>query len=101
MIYITENGLADADDDKRAKFIKDHLIWIHKAIEEGVDVGGYFYWSLLDNFEWDKGFWPKFGLVEVDYLPRGKAGKTFERKIRHSAYEYAKICKENKLTPSS
>ncbi len=89
-IYITENGLADADDNKRAKFIKDHLIWIHKAIEEGVDVGGYFYWSLLDNFEWDKGFWPRFGLVEVDY-------KTFERKIRPSAYEYAKICKENRI----
>jgi len=88
MIYITENGLADADDNKRAKFIKDHLIWIHKAIEEGVDVGGYFYWSLLDNFEWDKGFWPKFGLVEVD-------SKTFERKVRPSAYEYAKICKNN------
>ena len=88
MIYITENGLADVDDNKRAKFIKDHLIWVHKAIEEGVDVGGYFYWSLLDNFEWDKGFWPKFGLVEVD-------SKTFERKVRPSAYEYAKICKNN------
>lgn len=83
-IYITENGLADALDQKRAKFIVGHLYWISKAIQEGVDVRGYFYWSLLDNFEWDKGFWPRFGLVEVDY-------KTMRRKIRNSAWEYKKI----------
>ena len=87
-IYITENGIADAKDEKRAKFIKEHLKWVHKAISEGVDVRGYFYWSLLDNFEWDKGFWPRFGLVEVDY-------KTMNRKIRGSALEYKKII-ENK-----
>jgi len=82
--------LADAKDEKREKFIKEHLYWIHKAIQEGVDVCGYFYWSLLDNFEWDKGFWPRFGLVEIDY-------QTLERKIRPSAQEYAKICKNNEL----
>ncbi|MDH4330066.1 MAG: glycoside hydrolase family 1 protein [Candidatus Moranbacteria bacterium] len=87
-VYVTENGLADADDSRRAAFIKNHLYWVHKAISEGVDVRGYFYWSLLDNFEWDKGFWPRFGLVEVDFL-------TMERKIRPSAWEYAKICKNN------
>ena len=74
-IFIIENGIADARDEKRAKFIKEHLNWVHKAISEGVDVRGYFHWSLLDNFEWDKGFWPRFGLVEMDY-------KTIERKIR-------------------
>ncbi len=89
-IYITENGLADEKDKQRAKFIKGHLFWVQRAIQEGVDVRGYFYWSLLDNFEWDKGFWPRFGLVEVDY-------KTLERKIRPSAKIYAKICQENKL----
>ena len=77
-IYITENGVADARDIHREKFIKEHLEWVAKAIGEGVDVRGYFYWSLLDNFEWDKGFWPRFGLVEVDY-------KTMQRKIRKSA----------------
>jgi len=97
-IYITENGIADARDEKRAKFIKDHLSQVAKAVQEGIDVRGYFYWSLLDNFEWDKGFWPRFGLVEIDYLPDGKAGKTLERKIRPSALEYAKICRENKIT---
>lgn len=89
-IYITENGIADARDSKRAKFIRDHLYWIHKALKEGVDVRSYLYWSLLDNLELAEGFWPRFGLVEVDY-------KTLERKIRPSAWEYAKICKENAL----
>jgi len=86
-IYITENGLADAHDEHRAWFIKEHIRWIKKAMEEGVDVRGYLYWSLLDNFEWDKGFWPRFGLVEVDY-------KTMERHIRPSAREYKKIIEE-------
>ena len=78
-IYVTENGVADAKDIHRERFIKEHLEWVSKAIDEGVDVRGYFYWSLLDNFEWDKGFWPRFGLVEIDY-------KTMERKIRKSAW---------------
>ncbi len=89
-IYITENGLADKDDSKRVAFIKDHLKWIHKSIEEGADVRGYFYWSLLDNFEWDKGFWPRFGLVKVDY-------QTLERTVRSSALEYKKICESNEV----
>ncbi|MBI2121866.1 MAG: glycoside hydrolase family 1 protein [Candidatus Sungbacteria bacterium] len=89
-IFITENGLADARDIYREKFIKEHLRWMHKAISEGVDVRGYFHWSLLDNFEWQQGFWPRFGLVEIDY-------KTQERRIRQSAYEYAKIVKANAI----
>ncbi len=89
-IYITENGLADAQDKHRKNFIKDHLFYIHKAIEEGVDVQGYFHWSLMDNFEWALGFSPKFGLIEIDY-------KTMKRKPRPSANYYAKICKNNYL----
>jgi beta-glucosidase len=83
-IYVTENGIADARDAKRESFIVEHLAWMRKAMDEGVDVRGYFHWSLLDNFEWDKGFWPRFGLVEIDYA-------TFERKIRPSAFAYKKI----------
>ncbi|MDO8495750.1 MAG: glycoside hydrolase family 1 protein [bacterium] len=90
-VYITENGLADADDSRREQYIKRHLLWAHRAMQEGVDLRGYFYWSLLDNFEWVHGFKERFGLVEVDY-------KTFARKIRPSALEYAKICEENTLT---
>ncbi len=90
-IYVTENGLADAKDEKRAKFIVDHLRWIHKAIEDGIDVRGYFYWSLLDNFEWDKRFWPKFGLIETDYE------NGLKRIPRLSSKIYAEICKNNSI----
>lgn len=83
-IYITENGLADAADSQRAQFIREHLDRIRQAIQEGCNVQGYFYWSLLDNFEWDKGFWPRFGLVEIDYV-------TQERKIRPSALAYKQL----------
>lgn len=89
-VFITENGLADATDQKREKFIKNHLFWMKKAMEEGTLVRGYFHWSLLDNFEWDKGFWPRFGLVEVDR-------ETGERRIRKSALFYSKIAKENQM----
>lgn len=93
-IYITENGIADKKDEKRREFIKEHIKWIARAMNEGVDVRGYLYWSLLDNFEWDKGFWPRFGLVEMDYKHPPTGG---ERKIRPSAYEYKKIIEENSV----
>ena len=90
-IYILENGLADAKDEKRAWFIYETLKNIHKAINEGVDVKGYLHWSLLDNFEWREGFWPKFGLLEIDR-------ETFERKIRPSANFYRDVCIANGIT---
>ncbi|MFA4937209.1 MAG: family 1 glycosylhydrolase [Patescibacteria group bacterium] len=89
-IYITENGLADAEDTRRTWYIKEILKYVHQAIQDGVDVRGYLHWSLLDNFEWDKGFWPHFGLIKVDY-------KTQNRTVRPSALDYAKICKTNSL----
>ena len=88
-IYITENGLADADDSRRPAFIENHLRMILRAIAEGAFVRGYFHWSLLDNFEWDKGFWPRFGLVAVDY-------QTHTRTIRPSALRYAEIIRSQK-----
>lgn len=78
-IYITENGLADADDSRRADFIRSHIRVIEEAQSQGADVRGYLHWSLLDNFEWAEGFRPRFGLVEVNY-------DTLERKPRPSAY---------------
>lgn len=89
-IYVTEHGLADADDSRRAWFITESLTHLHAAIEGGADIRGYLHWSLLDNFEWDKGFWPRFGLVKVDF-------ETHERTIRPSAQVYKKICTENAL----
>ena len=101
-IYITENGISDADDDQRADFIKKHLKWLHKAIEEGADVRGYFYWSLLDNFEWAEGFTQRFGLVEVNFdLPSASSGGGgLERKVRPSGVVYGEICKNNGLAYS-
>jgi len=89
-IIICENGIADAADKYRADFIRDHLKYVYKAIEEGVDVQGYFHWSLLDNFEWDNGWAPQFGLYKVDR-------KTFDRTERKSAEVYREICKNNSI----
>ena len=90
-IYITENGCADAGDKIRQEYIRQHLINLHKAIKEGVDVRGYLHWSLIDNFEWHLGFKPRFGLVEID------RENNLQRRIRKSAEYYAKICKSNKI----
>ncbi|ASJ07291.1 glycoside hydrolase family 1 protein [Thermococcus pacificus] len=89
-MYITENGIATLDDEWRKEFIVQHLQYVHKAISEGYDVRGYFYWSLMDNYEWREGFEPRFGLIEVDY-------DTFERKPRESAYLYGEIAKKGEI----
>jgi beta-glucosidase len=89
-IYITENGLADSQDRLREMFIKNMLTATYEAMQKGSPVKGYFHWSLIDNFEWHEGYWPKFGLVAIDR-------KTLERKPRKSFYYYAKICNNNSL----
>lgn len=86
-IYVTENGIATDDDEWRTEFIKSHLNEVHKAIREGADVKGYFYWSNLDNFEWARGFGPTFGLIGVDRK------NNLERTIKKSARVYADIIK--------
>jgi beta-glucosidase len=88
-IYVTENGLADLRDRIRGEFITNHVAAVNLAREEGVDVRGYFYWALTDNFEWDKGFWPRFGLIEVDY-------KTMKRKVRPSALTYKELIQKSR-----
>lgn len=90
-IYITEHGLADEKDTLRAWYIRESLRYIHRAIRDGSDVRGYLHWSLLDSFEWERGFWPRFGLLKVDY-------RTLERRMRPSAYFYADICGQNAIT---
>jgi beta-glucosidase len=65
-IMITENGVADAKDEYRRWWIEETIVAMERARSEGVNVIGYFHWSLLDNFEWSTGWWPRFGLVEVD-----------------------------------
>ena len=84
-VMITENGICTLEDAQRWEFIAAHLKAIHRAIEQGVLVTGYLYWSLLDNFEWDKGFGPRFGLIEMDY-------KTHQRTVRESAKKFSRVC---------
>ncbi len=98
-IYITENGLASTNDDRRVRFLIGYLKEIYHAIQTGAKVKGYFHWSLIDNFEWADGFTPRFGLVEVDYKAfnafSASQNKTESRKPRPSAYVYKEIIKHN------
>ena len=83
-ILITETGVADAKDQYRQWWLEQTLEAIAKANDNHAHVIGYFVWSLLDNFEWAQGWWPKFGLVEVD------RENGMKRKVRPSAEWLAK-----------
>ncbi len=95
-LYVTENGAAYDDvaviedgqtrvhDADRVEFLRGHLGAVLDAIDAGVDVDGYFYWSMLDNFEWAWGYEKRFGIVRVDY-------ETQERSLKDSGREYARI----------
>jgi beta-glucosidase len=87
-IFVTENGVADATDEYRRWWLEETIVAMQRAISEGVDLRGYFHWSLLDNFEWKFGWWPKFGLVAVD------RGRDMKRTIRPSARWFAVRIKE-------
>ena len=83
-IMITENGIADEKDNRRELYIKRYLYAVSRAIEDGFNITGYFYWSLMDNFEWTFGYDMKFGLFAVDY-------KTQERSLRNGAKAFIEI----------
>lgn len=83
-IIITESGVADAQDEYRHWWIEESIVAMERARSEGVNIRGYFHWSLLDNFEWANGWWPKFGLVAVD------RENGMKRTIRESAKWFAK-----------
>lgn len=96
-ILITENGMANTDfvmldkkvhDPQRVDFIHRYLKYLKKAVEEGIPVIGYLYWSVMDNFEWAEGYDKRFGLIYVDY-------QTKERILKDSAYFYADVIKSN------
>lgn len=99
-IYITENGMANADiisldnkvhDPQRIDYINRYLLQLQKAADEGIDIRGYFLWSLLDNFEWPEGYRSRFGIVYVDYSNQ-------KRILKDSAYWYSSIIKSNAKT---
>lgn len=96
-LYITENGASFKDevsadgkvhDPRRQAYLREHFLQVHKAIQDGVDLRGYFVWSLMDNFEWGHGFTKRFGLIRVDY-------ETLQRIPKDSAEWYAGVIREN------
>jgi beta-glucosidase len=86
-IIVTENGVADRDDEYRKWWISQTLMALNRCLQSGVKIDGYLHWSLTDNFEWASGFWPRFGLVAIDY-------KTFKRRIRPSGIWFGTIIKK-------
>jgi len=86
-LLVTENGLADAEDQHRKWWIKETIIGMQKAMGRGVNLIGYLHWSLMDNFEWAYGKWPRFGLVALDY-------KTGKRTLRASAVWFGGVIKK-------
>ena len=91
-IVITENGVCTGDDGTRQGFIEEHLNQLANARSMGVPIQGYFYWSLVDNFEWAEGFKPRFGIVGVDYA-------TQRRTVRESAKALRNGCEKIFGTP--
>ena len=91
-IFITEHGSASTDENFRANDLGQNLTALHHAIQAGVDVRGFFYWSLLDNFEWQFGYTKKFGLLAVDF-----SDEKLPRTPKPLAETYSKICQFNTL----
>lgn len=91
-VYITENGVSCDDDGFRIVWLVEYLCALHECIEMGVDVRGYMYWSLLDNYEWGS-YVPRFGLVDVD------REHGFKRTIKPSGYFYREIIENNGYKP--
>jgi beta-glucosidase len=91
-VYVTENGIATADDGERIAYLRDHLAQVARAIAGGADVRGYFYWSSFDNFEWAEGYRPTFGLIGIDR----EAG--LRRVTRPSARAYGDLARTRSLS---
>jgi beta-glucosidase len=89
-ILVTENGIGTDDDDQRLAYVRSALEGVLECIREDIDVRGYTYWSLLDNFEWAFGYGPRFGIVEVDRT-------SFTRSPKPSARWLGQVAKANAL----
>ena len=93
-LIVTENGIGTDDDETRIDYVTRALRGVHACLADGIDIGGYCYWSLLDNFEWDDGFAKTFGLVAVD-------PETFARTPKPSAQWYAEVARTSGLRGGS
>ena len=89
-IIVTENGVADDDDDMRPEHIRRHLWITSKAIKDGFDIRGFYHWSLMDNFEWAEGYTQRFGLYHVDF-------ESQDRTLKESGKLYSKVIEENTI----
>lgn len=89
-LWVTENGIGTDDDGQRISYMGAALEGLKRALADGIDVRGYTYWSLMDNFEWAFGYRPRFGLVEVDR-------STFERRPKPSARWLSEVAGNNRL----
>jgi beta-glucosidase len=85
-LIITENGIATNDPEKKVKFMREHVDILERCIRNGIDVRGYFYWTLIDNYEWLQGLDTRFGLYKVDF-------KTLRRIPTTAATYYAYLIK--------
>jgi beta-glucosidase len=94
-VYVTENGIATADDAQRVAYIRTHLAEAARAIADGVDLRGFFYWSSFDNFEWAEGYRPTFGLIGID------RDDGLRRVVRPSAKAYQAIAASGSLKDST
>ena len=81
-------GCATTDEAFRIRPIRDHLREVHRAIARGIDIKGYMYWSLTDNFEWQHGYGKRFGLIHIDYA-------TMKRKLKESGRWFARVISDN------
>ncbi len=89
-LLVTENGIATEDDEQRIRFVRSALEGVLRCLDDGIDVRGYTYWSLLDNFEWALGYGPRFGMVNVDRA-------TFRRTPKPSAEWFGRVARANTL----
>ena len=89
-VYITENGVSSADDNRRIEYIRRALAGVLRCLADGIDVRGYIHWSLLDNFEWIMGYRPQFGLVAVDR-------ESQQRSVKPSAHYLGEIARRNRI----
>jgi beta-glucosidase len=96
-LYVTENGASystgpdekdEVHDEHRTNYLRTHFVAMHRALQAGIPVAGYFLWSLLDNFEWSWGYLQRFGIIWVDY-------ETQKRTLKDSAKWYKKVIKKN------
>jgi beta-glucosidase len=92
-LLVTENGIATETDEQRIAYVRGALEGVQRCLADGIDVRGYTYWSLLDNYEWTFGYAPRFGIVEVDRT-------TFGRTAKPSARWLGEVARANALPPA-